>query len=201
MVKVVKRLKTNDGNEPGSYYPMLDASEYLIEFPDGSTKSITANLIAESMFSNVDSEGRTFQLLSEIVDHKTDDSAIPKSDGYYKSKNGNKSPKLTTRGWSLLVEWKDGSSAWVPLKDLKVSNAVELAEYAIANNIDEEPAFNWWVKHTIKKRDVIISKVKTKYWRTTHKFGIRVPKDVDEALRLDQESFPPNTFWYDAIQK
>ena len=53
------------------------------------------------------------------------------------------SQQLTTRGWSLLVEWKNGSSAWVSLKDLKVSNAVELAEYAIANNIDEEPAFNW----------------------------------------------------------
>ena len=118
-----------------------------------------------------------------------------------KSKNGNMSPELTTRGWSMLVEWKDGLSAWVPLKDLKVSNAVELAEYDIANNIDKEPAFNWWVKHTLKKRDIIISKVKTKYWRTTHKFGIRVPKDINEALRLDQESSPPNTFWYDVIQK
>ena len=104
MVKVVKRLKTNDNNEPKSYYPMLDASEYLIEFPDGSTKSITTNLIAESMFSNVDSEGRNFQLLSEIVDHKVDNFAITKANGYYKSKNGNMSPKLTTQGWSLLVE-------------------------------------------------------------------------------------------------
>ena len=198
-VKVVKRIKYNDNNEPGTYNPMLDASEYLVEFPDGTTKEISANLIAESMFSNVDSEGYNFQLLREIVDHKSDDSAIKKEDGYYKSKNGNKSPKLTTRGWSLLVEWKDGSSSWVSLKDLKVSNAVELAEYAVANNIDDEPAFNWWVKRTLKKRDMIISKVKTKYWKTTHKFGIRVPKDVEEALKLDQDN--SNTLWYDAIQK
>ena len=81
----------------------------------------------------------------------------------------------------------DGSSTWVPLKDLKVSNAVELAEYAVANNIADEPAFNWWVKNTLKKRDIIISKVKSKYWRTTHKFGIRVPKNVEEAIRLDEE--------------
>ena len=76
MVKVIKRIKTNDNNTPGSYYPMLDTSEYLIEFLDGSTETITANLIAESMFSNVDSEGRNFQLLNEIVDHKTDNTAI-----------------------------------------------------------------------------------------------------------------------------
>lgn len=44
-------------------------------------------------------------------------------------------------------------------------------------------------------------KVKTKYWRTTHKFRIRVPKDVEEALKPDQESSPPNTFWYNAIQE
>jgi hypothetical protein len=42
-----------------------------------------------------------------------------------------------TIGWELLVMWKDQSMSWVPLKDLKVSNPVELAEYAVA----DEPAF------------------------------------------------------------
>jgi hypothetical protein len=31
------------------------------------------------------------------------------------------------------------------LKDLKESNPVEVAEYAVANKIDDEPAFAWWV--------------------------------------------------------
>ena len=30
---------------------------------------------------------------------------------------------------------------WVPLKDLKNSNPVDLAEYAVANALEEEPAF------------------------------------------------------------
>ena len=93
---------------------------------------------------------------------------------------------MTTRCWSIKVEWKDGSVSWVPLKDLKASNPVELAEYAVANNIEEEPAFKWWVKDTLRKRDRIISKVKAKYWRTTHKFGIEVPKSVDEAYAIDR---------------
>ena len=75
--------------------------------------------------------------------------------------------KRTTRGWELLVEWKDGSMNWVPLKDLKNSNPVDLAEYAVANALEEEPAFKWWIPHTLKKRDRIISKIKSKYWRTT----------------------------------
>ena len=128
-----------------------------------------------------------------------DSTAIEQKDGYIKSKNGNQSPKMTTRGWKLLVEWKDSSSSWIPLKDLKVSNPVELAEYAIANGLSEEPAFKWWVNHTIKKRDIIISKVKSKYWRTTHKFGIRIPKDVNEAIQLDDEN--KNIRWYNSIQK
>eukprot|EP00979_Chaetoceros_neogracilis_P016060 scaffold6898_cov247-Chaetoceros_neogracile.AAC.1 len=83
---------------------------------------------------------------------------------------------MTTAGWKLEVEWKDGSVDWVPLKDLKASNPLELAEYAVANEIDDEPAFKWWVKETLKRRDRIIGKVQSKYWRTSHKFGIEVPK-------------------------
>ena len=76
---------------------------------------------------------------------------------------------------------------------------MELVEYAIANGLSEEPAFKWWVGHTIKKRDIIIPKVKSKYWRTTHKFGIRIPKDVEDAIRLDDEN--GNRCWYNSIQK
>ena len=201
MARVVKRIKGNDGNaiDPSPYNPLLDTSEYLVEFPDGNTKELTANIIAESMFSQVDDEGRHFQLFEEISEHRRLDTAIPKSRGFYKNGPGPPIPKKTTRGWEFLVHWNDKSSSWVPLKDLKVSNPVELAEYAIAKKIDDQPAFAWWIPHTIRKRDRIISKVKSKYWRTTHMFGIRVPKDVDEALRLDEEN--GNTLWYDSIQK
>ena len=47
--------------------------------------------------------------------------------------------------------------------------------------------------------NIIIAKVKAKYWRMTHKFWIRVPKSVDEALAIDKEN--GNTLWYSAIQK
>ena len=76
------------------------------------------------------------------------------------------------------MEWKDGSVDWVPLKDLKQSNPVELAEYDVANEISDEPAFNWWVKETLRQIYRIISKIKSRYWRTSHKFGIRVTKTV-----------------------
>jgi Reverse transcriptase (RNA-dependent DNA polymerase). len=39
----------------------------------------------------------------------------------------------------------------------------------------------------------------SRYWRTTHKFGIKLPKTVEEAYRLDEET--GTSFWRDAIQK
>ena len=66
------------------------------------------------------------------------------------------------------MEWRDGSVDWVPLKDLKQSNPVELAGYAAGNEISDEPAFKWWVKETLRHRDRIIYKLKSKYWHTSH---------------------------------
>ena len=48
-----------------------------------------------------------------------------------------------------------------------------------------------------KERERILSKVKTKYWQRTHKFGIRIPKSVAQAQAIDKEN--GNTLWWDAI--
>ena len=41
-------------------------------------------------------------------------------------RNGNLHPKITTRGWKLLCEWKDGSTEWIALKDIKDSYPLEM---------------------------------------------------------------------------
>ncbi|KAL7551327.1 hypothetical protein ACHAWF_014513 [Thalassiosira exigua] len=87
-----------------------------------------------------------------------------------------------------MVEWRDGTSTWVDLKEAKETNPTELAEYAVANQINEEPAFVWWVPYALKKRERIVNKVKSNYWRTFHKYGIKLPKTPEEALATDQET-------------
>jgi hypothetical protein len=42
-----------------------------------------------------------------------------------------------------MVDWKDSSVYWGPLKDLKESIPLQVVEYAGANKIVEEPAFAW----------------------------------------------------------
>ena len=199
--RVTKRARGQDGNPIGirNTNPLLDTREYTVEFTDGSTAEYTANIIAENLFSQVDSEGRQYLLLKEIVDHRKGSDAISIADGFTISHNGNKVPKQTTRGWELLVEWKDKTTNWIPLKDLKASNPVELAEYAVANKLLEEPAFAWWAKDVLRRRNRIISKVKSRYWKTTHKFGFKLPHSVEEALKIDEET--ETDYWRKAIEK
>src|SRR5687767_8261993 len=77
----------------------------------------------------------------------------------------------STKGWKLLIEWCDGMSSWVLLKDMVVSNPVECAEYAQNNGRLDEPAFSGWAKRVLNKRKHIISRVKSCYWKTDEKFG------------------------------
>ena len=76
---------------------------------------------------------------------------------------------------------------------------MEVVEYAVANKVAEEPAFAWWVRKALRKRDRIIKKVKARYWAKTHKFGIELPKTVAEALKIDERT--GTDFWRKAIEQ
>ncbi|CAJ1962235.1 unnamed protein product [Cylindrotheca closterium] len=72
-------------------------------------------------------------------------------------------------------------------------------KYSVATGIDHQPAFKWWVPYMLKKRNAIIAKVKSGYHKRKHKFGIRVPKTVQEARELDQIN--GNDLWEQALGK
>ena len=48
-------------------------------------------------------------------------------------------------------------------------------------------------------RNRIIGKVKSRFWKTSHKYGVRLPHSVQEALQIDKET--GTDFWWNAIQK
>jgi hypothetical protein len=134
-----------------------------------------------------------------LSDHKKDDTATDIVNGTVPTSSGNVKPRITTQGWQLLMFWKDKLTSWVKLKDLKAFNPIELAEYAVANRIAEEPAFKLWVSNTLRKRNCIISKVKKKYWQTMHKFGCKLPHSVEEALEIDRQTGTDH--WQRALNK
>jgi hypothetical protein len=78
----------------------------------------------------------------------------------------------TLSGWALEVEWRDGGTAWIELKTMKESNAVEVAEYALANQISHEPAFDWSVHDVIRRKKRLIKLSQTRFIRPQYKYGI-----------------------------
>jgi hypothetical protein len=138
-------------------------------------------------------DGNRWLLLKDITAHKKD-AIAPTLEELQQQRR-----KYTTKGWSLCCLWANGSTSWEPLRNLKESNPLEVAKYADAKNLLNEPAFNWWAKHVLKRSRRVIKKVKTRYWQRTHKYGVRLPKSAVEALQLDAEN--GNTLWHDAIQK
>ena len=95
---------------------------------------------------------------------------------------------MTTKGWKICVLWKDGSTDWIALKDLKIYYPIGLADFAQLHGIHEEAAFSRWIPYVERKRKAMISKMKSKYWQRTHKYGIKIPKSVKEAYKFDEEN-------------
>jgi hypothetical protein len=197
--KVCGRKRQSDGTlrERVHANPFLDIQTYKVEFPDGQRAEVAANTIALNMYAQCDSEGNQYLLLSGIVvGHKQSDSAINCTELWI-MKGSNQHMRQTTKRWHLCVEWKDGTTSWEQLADLKESNLIEVAEYAIAHGIDGEAAFAWWVPYTMKRRDRIVAAMNRRYHKRTHKFGIEIPKTYEDCIRIDRKN--GNTLWQDAV--
>ena len=162
--KVTKRLRDADGIPIGTANenPILDSCMYEVEYQDGTRASLVANYIAENLFTQVDQEGNRHVLLDEIVDYRVNSRKVKLQDAFITTGTGTRRRREATIGWELLAQWKDGSTNWISLKDLKESYPVQTAEYAVVAKIAMEPAFAWWVPHMLKKRNRIISNVKSK---------------------------------------
>ena len=202
--RVAKRARDKDGNPIGraNANPILDTREYVIEFDDGQKAELAANVIAQNMYAQCDADGNNYLLLESIVDHRRSTTALTYQDQIIKKENGRTYMRKSTAGWQLCVEWKDGSTSWQRLSDLKESHPVQVAEYAHSQSLMREPAFDWWAPHVLKRRDRIISLVKkrnARYLKKHEKYGIRLPKTVKEAIKTDEDN--GNTLWQDAIAK
>ena len=200
--KVKQRVTTPEGKQMGTYdpNPALNTIMYEVEFDDGMVRDYGATTIAENLLTQVDDDGYSNTMFKAIVDYKKDPKvAVSEEKSYVMSRNGQRRTRKTTRGWKLMVLWNDGTQSWIDLSVLKESNPVDVAEFAKAHHIDEEPAFRWWVPYTLRKRDTIISAVKARVRKTTHKYGIEIPTSVEHAKRLDSQN--GNNLWMKALSK
>ena len=71
---------------------------------------------------------------------------------------------------------------------MKDAYPVPIAEYAVANKIATQPAFNWWFRSVLRKRAHIIDKVKSRYLKWMYKYVVELLHKVQEALDIDERS-------------
>jgi hypothetical protein len=137
--------------------------------------------------------------MRDVVDYKKDNGiAVPIGEKYLLTRSGQRRLRKTTQGWGFLVSWKDGTESWVKHAELKDSYPIELAEFTKARGIANEPAFAWWVPHTLRRSNAILSSVKARVGKKTHKYGIEVPTSVAHAKELIRIN--GNTLWIDALK-
>ena len=125
--------------------------------------------------------------MTGITDYKRDGTLVPKPQKYTRTSSGQKRLRQTTICWKLLLQWNDGSKQCIELKLLKESHPVQIAEYEVSRDIDDEPAFRWWVLYNLRSIYLIIDAINSRVKQTPHKYEIEVPKFINEAIAIDSQ--------------
>eukprot|EP00980_Cylindrotheca_fusiformis_P014396 scaffold3830_cov85-Cylindrotheca_fusiformis.AAC.8 len=91
--KVLRRATNVSGDTVGRYdeNPYLNSMVYEVEFSDGQVKEYAANVIAENMLTQVDSDGYSTTIMKGIVDFKKDEEvAVSMEDMYIPTRTPHK---------------------------------------------------------------------------------------------------------------
>lgn len=175
------KVKRQAQNQAGKMYGkandnlILDTQEH--KFPDRTVSGYTANTIANNMMAQCNTNINHRAIMDTIIDHRTNGMEVLHKD--WCIKKGHNCHLKMTKGWLLCVQWKDRTTSWERLANMKESYPFEVAEYAKAYGIGRMPAFAWQVPHVLKKQGRIILAVNKRYIMRTHKFGIEIPKTVE----------------------
>ena len=108
---------------------------YEVEYEDGDKSALSANLIAENMFAQIDEEGNGHVLMDEITDHQFDKAAVKSQEAFVTTSYGTKRRRQKTQGFSLCIKRRNGYTPWVAWKDIKEAHPVQLADYSVEDKI------------------------------------------------------------------
>ena len=101
---VVKRARGKDGKYVGTANtnPLLDSRRYLVRFKTGEEEEFAANEITENLYAMCDNQGRQYQLIDDIVEHRCTNAVLPEEAAIV-TVNGKQSYIQSTKGWEFLV--------------------------------------------------------------------------------------------------
>ena len=99
---------------------------YEVEYQDGHTAALAVNLIAENLFTQVDEDGNRSVLFDKIVDVRIYGTQVLQQDAFVTKSSVTQRRVKTTNGWEVNLKWKDGSTTWNKLEDIKDLYPVQL---------------------------------------------------------------------------
>ena len=122
----------------------MNSLSYEIKFENGTLQAYGANVIAENMWRTTNNEGYHKDAFYLIVDIQFCNNTV--KGGFIYSKRCKRELRKTTRVVDLLCVIKSGENddssdriknSWIPLKELKVSYPLQVAEFAVARGLDK----------------------------------------------------------------
>ena len=93
------------------------------------------------MFAQCDEERNEYLLSEVLVDYHKDNKVISLAEQQTSIWDRPVTCK-TTAHWSICCQWKDGSTSWEKLSELKESHPVQTAVFAVALGTHQKLAFN-----------------------------------------------------------
>ena len=119
-----------DGNPIGrsNKIPILDSCLYEVEFPRGEITELAANIIEELMYVQCDVNGNEYLLMEAFINHRKNSSALHVEDQKIVVKEWETLTK-STAGWDICYKWKDDSTLWEKLSNLKELHLIKVAKY------------------------------------------------------------------------
>ena len=95
-------------------------------------------------------------------------------------------------GWQVLVEWASGETTWNDLSDTFEGDPVTLAMYAQKNNLLDKDGWKRCKRYVRNAKTLgrAINQVRLKSYRNRprYKYGHQVPRDHEEAMRIDEKN-------------
>ena len=99
------------------------------------------------------------------------------------------------------AQYGDGAKAWMPMDIIRLEDPYLVIDYAMKHNLDEKEGFDWikpYLESDQEHLEVIRSFKTSQVASKTYKFGVEVPKNPSDALRIDRET--GTTGWRDSIK-
>eukprot|EP00977_Amphora_coffeiformis_P016109 scaffold4889_cov136-Amphora_coffeaeformis.AAC.2 len=183
--KIVKKILDRDAKNH-------ERIKMLITYDDDKIEEIVAynklcDIVAEQHEKELNGEADLFTFV-DILEHE---GPLCPTDSNYKGSS-----------YNVKMLWNDGSKTWESRSMIMATDPVTLAVYAKEHGLLKTPGWKKLKKYARRTKKLMRmvnqNKRAQRFNAVTYKFGVRLPRNVPEAYRLNEKN--GNMYWANAIK-